>query len=189
MGDGLIIGDLRMMTGKKSRWKERFVEELKRLGVSVAYIGVVLSVLSLHRGIILSQHNIAFSFWEGQAFAWVNALILGKFVLIAEVLHAGERMEDQPLLYSIMFKSAVFGAILMACHILEEWLVVVWHGGPTAGLPTLTETLSLGVIVFVALIPLFTAREFGRVVGKDELASLLFRRRANTVTLPSKSAL
>jgi hypothetical protein len=173
---------------EKRNWKERLVEELKGFAVSVIYIWFFLSVLSLHRGIILSEHNIGHSFWGELALALVNALILGKFVVIAKALHAGERLEDHPLLYSILFKSAVFAAILMACHILEEWLVRIWHGGSAAGLPTLNETLPLGVVAFVALIPFFTAKELVRVVGKDELKSLLLRRRTNTLTLPSKSA-
>jgi len=170
-----------MVSGEKRGWKARFVKELKGFGVSVIYLGVLLSVFSLHRGIILSEHNIENNFWRGLVFALVNALILGKFMLIGEVLHPGGLLEDHPLLYSILFKSAFFGAILIGCHMLEEWLVKIWHGRSAAGSPTLSDTLSLGVIVFVALIPFFTAREFVRVVGRDEVRSLLLQRRRNTV--------
>jgi hypothetical protein len=176
---------MEMSNREKRGWKKRLVEELKSFGVSAIYIWLLLSVFSLHRSIILSEHNISYNLWEGLAFALVNSLILGKFVLIAEALHAGERLEHKPLVYSILFKSAVFAAILLACHVLEDWLVRMWHGRSRAeGGMSLDEILSLVVIVFVALVPFFTAREYVRVVGKEETKAVFLRSRTNPVKLP-----
>ena len=175
---------MEMPNQERSGWKKRFAEEMKAFGTSVVYLWLLLSVFALHRSIILSEHGIPYGLWEGLILALVNSLILGKFVLIAEALHAGEQLENKPLLYSILFKSAVFAAILMLCHLVEEWLIRMRHGGvATEGGTTLAETLSLSVIVFVALIPFFSAREFVRVVGKDEMKSLLLRRRTKPVKL------
>jgi len=175
---------MKMPEQEKRGWKKRFAEEMTAFGTSVVYLWLLLSVFALHRSIILSEHGIPYGLWEGLIFALVNSLILGKFVLIAEALDAGERLQDKPLLYSILFKSAVFASILMVCHLVEEWLIRMRHGGvaPEGG-TTLAETLSLCVIVFVALIPFFTAREYARVVGKEEMKSLFLRRRTNSVKL------
>jgi hypothetical protein len=179
-----------MSTGEKRSWKERLLEELRKLSITVIYIWVLLSLFVLHRAVILADYHIKYSIKFG--FALVNALILAKFVLIAEAVHAGERAASKPLWYSILFKSAVFSVILMACHILEEVLVQMWHGNSLAQClseisgATLNEIFSLGIIMFVVLIPFFATKEIIRALGEDEFNSLIFSRRTNTGTLPSK---
>jgi hypothetical protein len=176
---------------QKRTWKERLLEELKKLSITVVYIWLLLSLFALHRAVILAQHHIGDSVKFG--FALINALILAKFVLIAEAFHAGERASSKPLWYSILFKSAVFSVILMACHIVEEVLVQMWHGKPiTHSLSeisgaTLKEICSLGVIMFVVLIPFFATKEMIRVSGKDKFKSLMLGSRINAGTLQPKA--
>ena len=162
---------------EKHNWKARIAEEFEKLLVIVAYLWVLLVVLQLHRGLILMSYGISYSYSQGMIFALVNSLVLGKFMLIAETLHAGERWQSKTLLYSTLFRSAVFAVILVACHVLEEGLVAVWRGrsfwgGPEMGL---SEIFSLGLIGFVVLIPFSAFRELQRVVGKTELKSLFLQ--------------
>jgi hypothetical protein len=104
-----------------------------------------------------------------------------KVVLTAEFFQIAENLKHRPLIYPIVFKSAVFCAILMCFHVIEETLVGVWHGKtvaesfPDIGGGGWRGTLVVGSIVFVVLIPFFAYRELGRVLGKDELYSLIFK--------------
>lgn len=166
-----------MSTVEKHDWKTKLVEELGKLFVIVAYLWVLFVVLQLHRGIILISYGISYSYSQGMIFALVNALVLGKFMLIAEALHAGERWRTKTVLYSTLFRSAVFAAILMACHVLEEGIVGAWHGRSFWGSPgmSLIEIFSSGLIAFVVLIPFSAFRELQRVVGKAELKALFFQ--------------
>ena len=162
---------------EKHHWKAKIVEELEKLLAIVAYLWVLLVVLQLHRGLILMSHGISYSYLQGMIFALVNALVLGKFMLIAEALHAGERWQSKTLLYSTLFRSAVFAVILVACHVLEEGLVAVWRGRSFWGSPemSLSVIFSLGLIGFVVLIPFSAFRELQRVIGKMELKSLFLQ--------------
>ena len=84
-------------------------------------------------------------------------------------------------MYAILFKSAVFSALLSCCDILEEVLVGVFHQKTIAGsLPELggggVKGVSLvGLMVFIVLIPLFSLTEVARVIGEDELISIIFK--------------
>jgi hypothetical protein len=78
---------------------------------------------------------------------------------------------------------------LISFHILEEVLVGVIRGKtiaqsfPAIGGGSLQGILSVGTIVFVALIPFFAFREIGRVIGQHELRSLLLSRGTRVYTL------
>jgi hypothetical protein len=168
-----------MLNPEKRSWKARLVEEFENLLAIVAYLFVLLAVFQLHRAMILVSRGINYSYSQGLIFSLVNALVLGKFILIAEALHAGQRWQNRALLYSALFRSAVMAALLVACHLLEEGLVAVAHGKSFFESPdmNLIEILSLGLMVFVVLIPFSAFRELQRVLGKAELKSLFLQRK------------
>ena len=118
-------------------------------------------------------------------FALINALILGKVILIAEAFHTGERFKDKPLVYAILFKSAVFSVLLLCFDILEEVLVGVFHhktitqSMPTLGGGGVEGLLLVGLMVFIVLIPFFSFTEVAHVIGEDELLSMIFKRRTS----------
>jgi|SRR5215813_2538161 len=115
---------------KRSR-KERVLEKAKQLIVIVSYLWVFLSVLQLHRAFILAEHKIQYSNAEGLVFALINAWVLGKFVLIGESLFAGARWHSQPLLYLILYKSAVCGTILIVCNLNYAQIPAASEVGPS----------------------------------------------------------
>jgi hypothetical protein len=176
---------------QKRSWKERLLEELRNLSFTVIYLWVLLSVFVLHRAMILADYHISQP--EKFGFAFINALILAKFILIAEAFHAGERSHNKPLLTAILFKSALFSMILVVCHIVEELLVRMWHGKsigqslPEISGATLREIFSLGIIMFVVLIPFFATKEIIRVLGKDEFKALILSPRKNPSAVQSKA--
>lgn len=167
---------------EKRSWRVKLVEEFQNLLVIVAYIWVLLAVFQLHKGMVLAANGISYSYSAGMVFALVNAVVLGKFMLFAEALHAGEGWRSKPLLHSTLFAAAVFAMILVVCHVLEEVLVAAWHGDSVSTIPDakLVEILSLGLMAFVALIPFFAFRELQRVIGKNELKSLLLQRKLHS---------
>src|ERR1700761_6247408 len=103
-----------MMHEEKSGWKKRVVDELKKLSITVLYIWVLLSVFTLYREMILANYNIDYSVKFG--FAFINALILAKFMWLGEVLHVGKKAARKALLYSTLWNSALFAMVLMVFH-------------------------------------------------------------------------
>jgi hypothetical protein len=115
-------------------------------------------------------------------FAVINAWVLAKFVLIGEGLGIGKSWHSKPLLYSILFKAAVFGAILKLCQVIEAVLSRMWRsrsfgaGLPDLSLASIMDGLTLTLLVCIALVPFFAARDLSRVLGKNELQAVLLRR-------------
>jgi len=163
---------------KPSR-KTRILEELRNLSITVVYLWILLSAAALHRQIILADYNIHFP--EKFGFALINALILAKFMWLGEILHAGKRAVGKALLVATLWNSAVFGAILLVCHVVEEGLLRWWHGEVTGrSFSQVTgirpaEAAGLALLMFVVLIPFFFTKGLLQILGKDEVKRLLLR--------------
>lgn len=169
-----------MMHEEKPAWKKRAVDELRKFSITVMYIWVLLCVLTLHCQIILANYHINYSAKFG--FAFINAVILAKFMWLGEILHAGKKAAGKVLLHSMLWNSAIFAVILMVCHLLEEALVKVWHGQSFAA--SFSETVSdprnifaTMLLMFVVLIPFFFAKGLIEILGKDEIKRLLLKAR------------
>jgi len=94
------------------------------------YLWVVFGLFAVHESIVLSQHQINYQF---HGFAFINALIFAKVMLAAEDLRLGHRLNDQPLIYTILFKSFLFALVLIAFHVVEHVLIGVWNGSRSPG--------------------------------------------------------
>jgi hypothetical protein len=173
----------------KPSLKEKAVFQLKEFLGMFLYLWVLFALFGLHQSIILAQEHINY---QAQSFAIINALILAKVMLIGEDLHLGSGLRDKPLAHSILYKSLVFSVFLIGFHIVEEVVVGLIRGRsiaesfPAIGGGSLQGILSVGAIVFIALIPFFAFREIGRVIGKSELWSLLLTRENRVYTLLSR---
>jgi len=175
----------------KQQMKERAVGEAKKFVVIVGYVWILFSLFEVHKWMVLRQYNPTHELSFKIGFALINALVLGKVIFTAEALHVAEHFKYRPLIQPILYKSAAFSIILVCFQIIEEVLVGLFHGGTIAqSLPKLggggLEGIFLwGIFCFVLLIPFFAFREFGRVIGENELYTLLLRRGARAGTVQS----
>jgi hypothetical protein len=165
----------------KHNVKARIIHEVKRFLLIAAYFWVLLTLFVLQERIILSRENIAQNFTPF-GFAIVNALILGKVVLIAQDLHFARHLDDRPLIFPTLYKSGAFGVLCVCFYVAEETLVGLWHGkGFIESLPPIAqngEGAVFGTITLsVEFIPLFALQELSRVIGGDQLRALFFKRR------------
>lgn len=158
------------------RLKTGAIDETRELFGIFIYLWVLLSLFSLHKALVLNEESLIYH----QGFAIINALALAKVILVAELFHIGDKLKNRPLIYPIMFKSAVFAVILLCFHMIEETLIGVLHGKtlsqsiPNIGGGKLQGILMVGIIMFVVLMPFFAFRELGRAIGTEQLRSLLF---------------
>ena len=169
-----------MMHAGKAGWKKRAFDELRKLSITVIYIWVLLSVFALHREIILRSYHIDYSAKVG--FAFINAVILAKFMWLGEILHAGKKAAGKALLHSTLWNAALFAVILMIFRLLEEALVKVWHGSSIAAsfseaVRDPRDIFASLLLVFVVLIPFFFAKGLIEILGKDEIKRLLLKSR------------
>jgi GYF domain 2 len=156
--------------------RTRFGEELRKFLVFFAYLWLVFFVMYLHEWSVLASNQISFTFY---GLAVVNALILAKIMLIAEAFGFATRLDDRPLIYPIMFKAVAFTVLLMLAYLAEEIAVGLFHGKsvaesiPAIGGGGVVGPLSIGIIMFIALLPFFAFREIARAVGPAEFRALM----------------
>ncbi len=142
----------------------------------------------LNESIIMGKEHINFA---SHGFALINAVVLGKVLLVAEDMNFADRFKDSPLVFPVVYKALAFSILFVVFHIAESMLVGVFHGRgavesfPAIGGGTLEGFLCVIAIIFVSLVPFFAFREIGRVIGEDRLWALLFKRGAVALELRS----
>ena len=162
---------------RKPGLKQRVFDEVVKFLAIAFYLWVVFGVFALHEWVVSAKDHIDYHFY---GFAFMNALILGKVMLVAEDLHFADWFKDRPLIYPILCKAVAFSILFLVFDVVEEVLVGVFKGMtiaqsiPSIGGGTLSGVFFVGIILAVALIPFFAFREIGRVIGERELHSLMF---------------
>ena len=141
----------------------------------VVYLFLMLGILALHEAVVSAKHGIEYRFY---GFAILNALILGKVILVADDLHFAEWFRERAPIYSILVKSVAFTLLLLIFVIIEEEVVGMFKGKtfgesfPHVGDVSPRSFLYMIIIFIIGLLPYFSYKEIGRVFGERELRSL-----------------
>ena len=160
--------------------RQVIIEETKKFLVVAFYLWVIFALLVEYKSVILAEENVSI---ETRGLALINALALGKVIVLADAFHLGEMAADVPLLYPTLLKSALFSILLAFFKILEVGIVGLFHNRPFAqsiteiGGGTLKGIICVTLIMFVVLIPFFAYAEVRRVLGQDRLRHLFLHRR------------
>lgn len=174
---------MRISDQQKQKVKQKAISEVKKFAAIVLYLWVLLSVLEMHRFAVLREVHQTSAYGYRFGLAAINAFVLGKVILIAQDLHVGGRLGEKRIAALALFKSAVFAVLLVCFDVLEEVIVGVIHGKsiaasvPQIGGGGLEGKVIVGIIGFVVLIPFFLFTEMQRVMGRDELYALIFRKK------------
>jgi hypothetical protein len=111
----------------------------------------------------------------------VASLILGKAVLIADMLPPINRYPNKPLAYNIIWKTVIYLFMASIIHYIER-LIDFWrHAGSfiAGNEKLLTEMVwphywAVEIILFLLILMYCTMRELGRVMGKKKILRLFF---------------
>jgi hypothetical protein len=111
----------------------------------------------------------------------IASLILGKAVLIADMLPPINRYPDKPLAYNIAWKTMIYLLMASIIHYLERLIDFSRQaGGLMAGNEKLIAEIvwphyfAVEIILLILILVYCTARELGRVIGKDKMLRLFF---------------
>lgn len=160
--------------------KQKALHELREFIWISFYLFVFFWTFLVYRSIIL--HGQEFDI-TAHGIALINALVLGKFMLLAKAFRPARKADNAPLIYPTLLKSAVFAIFLALCKILEDVIVGHFHGKSFGdSIAHLSgggwrALLIFTVILFVVLIPLTAFGELERVVGEERLHGLFLRPR------------
>jgi hypothetical protein len=111
----------------------------------------------------------------------VAALILGKAVLLADMVPMVNRFPNKPLIYNVAWKTLIYWLMATLIHYVER-LVDFWRqtGGFVAGNRKLLAEIiwphfwAIQIILFVLIAMYCTMHELVRVMGREKVMRIFF---------------
>jgi hypothetical protein len=111
----------------------------------------------------------------------IASLILGKAVLIADMLPPINHYPDKPLVYNIVWKTVIYLLMASVIHYLERLIDFSRQaGGIAAGNEKMLAEMvwphfwAVQIILFLLILMYCTVRELARVIGKEKMLRLFF---------------
>ena len=161
-------------------WKEKVRHEFIEYWINVVYLVLVFAAFTEYRRLILATHDITYT---NYGVAVIEALVLGKVIMIGSAFRLGRGLEAKPLIYPTIYKTVVFTVFVGVFKIIEHAIIVLWNGGAVTEVVVelsekwFLEVFANSLVVFVAFIPFFAVKEIGRVLGKEKVRTLFFQKR------------
>ena len=165
-------------------------EELEAMLPPTIFFFVALHLVALIRSLMLKGTGIPLS---SSLQVTVAALLLGKAVLIADMLPFINRYPDKPLAYNVAWKTVIYTLVALLIHYLEH-LVDFWRqtGSLVAGNRKLFAEIvwphfwAIQLILVVLILMYCTMHELVRVIGRDKVIEMFFgvRPKARAHTSP-----
>jgi hypothetical protein len=153
-------------------------EEVAKLLPPTIFFLVALHLVAILRSLMLAGTGISL---VGSAQTTLGALILGKAVLIADMLPMINRYPDKPLVFNIGWKTAIYTAIAIVIHYLERLFDFSKQaGGLVPGNHKLLAEMvwshfwALQIFLFTLILMYCTAREVIRAVGAHAVRKMFF---------------
>ena len=153
-------------------------EEFFKLLPPTIFFFVALHIVAFVHVLMLERTGISPSSSVSIAIA---ALLLGKAVLIADMLPIINRFPNKPLIYNVVWKTVIYWLISVAIHYVER-LIEFWRqtGSFAAGNQKLfTEIIwphfwAIQIILFVLIAMYCMMHELVRVMGREKVMRIFF---------------
>ena len=161
-----------------SQLPTKIKEEFEELLPPTLFFFVALHLVALVRVLMLKGTGIALG---TSATVTVAALILGKAVLIADMLPFINRYPDKPLAYNVAWKTTIYFLMAMFVHYLER-LVEFWReaGSLIAGNQKLLAEIvwphfwAIQIMLLILISMYCTIRELVRLIGAERVRRIFF---------------
>ena len=157
-----------------SKLKEEFFKILP----PTIYFFVALHLVMFIRVLMLEGTGV--SPYSSASIA-LTALVLGKAVLLADMLPLINRFPNKPLIYNIAWKTVIYLLISAVLHYLER-LIDFWRqtGSFVAGNEKLLWVIvwphffAIQILLFVLIAMYCTVHELVRVIGREKAMQIFF---------------
>jgi hypothetical protein len=161
-----------------SKAAEKIKEEFLALLPPTIYFFVVLHIIALIRTLMTRGTGITLDTTTSVAIA---ALILGKSVLIADMLPIINRFPEKPLIWNVAWKTVIYFAMATFIHYLER-LYDFWKEAP--GFAAANEKLlaaiiwphfwAVQILLATLILTYCVMSELVRVLGADRMKAMFF---------------
>ena len=159
---------------------EKVKEEVVALLPPTIFFFVTLHLVAVIRVLMLKGTGIPVS---TPLQVTIAALVLGKAVLIADMLPFINRYPNKPLIYNVAWKTVIYLLVSMFVHYLER-LIDFWKeaGGFVAGNQKLLSEMvwphfwAIQILLLVLITFYCTIHELVRVIGRDKVFEMFLGR-------------
>lgn len=164
----------------KPTLRARVAREMRHYVVLFLYLWALFGLFVLNESVVERSHGDTFVL---QGFAVINALVLAKVMLLAEMLDLTGWLRRRPLVWTILFEAGLCTFLFMVVHVLERAITGAIHGEHiSAGMSSfggggLEGVAVVAAIIFVSLLPFFTFKHVARAVGPERMRAILLARR------------
>jgi hypothetical protein len=153
-------------------------EEFLALLPPTIYFFVALHVIALMRLLMVKATGIT---PLTTASVLVASLVLGKSVLLADMLPAINRFPDKPLIYNVAWKTLIYTVVALIIHYLEHLYDYAREaGGIVAGNEKMLATIiwphfwAVQILLVVLIILYCVMHEMVRAIGKERFVRMFF---------------
>ena len=161
-----------------SKLGERIKDEVLEVLPPTIFFFIAFHILALFRALILRQYGVQMSTVAG---ATVAALLVGKVVLLADMLPFVNRFPEKPLIYNVAWKTAIYVVAALLVHYLEHLVPLWWRARDLAAAnrQLLDEIVwphfwAIQLWLLVLLFVYCAVRELVRVIGPHEVKRMFF---------------
>lgn len=161
-----------------SKVSEKLKEEFLAMIPPTLFFFVALHIVALVRALMIKGTGIS---PVSSASIAVGALVLGKAVLLADMLPAINLYPEKPLIYNVAWKTLIYTLVAGVIHYLEHLYDYARQaGGIVAGNEKLLAAIvwphywAIQIILLVLIVMYCTMRELVRVIGVDKIRRIFF---------------
>ena len=156
----------------------RLKHEFIGLIPTVAFFFIVFQLLALTRALILKSYDVEISTFLS---ATIGALVVGKVVLVADLLPFMNRFPNKPLIYNIVWKTFMYMVAALIVRYLEHFIPLVFEykNLAVASNHFFDEIVwphfwLVQLWLLVCFLMYCTVRELARILGQEKIRSMFF---------------
>ena len=160
---------------------EKLKEEFLALSPPTIFFFIALHIVGLVRALMTRGSGLPL--FSSLQIA-IAALIMGKAILLADLLPAINRFPAKPLIYNIVWKTVIYFVVASVIHYLERlYDFAKAAGGIVAGNEKLLSEIvwphfwGIQILLLVIILNYCVIRELGRALGEDRVFRMFFRQR------------
>ena len=161
-----------------SKFTSRIKEEIEAMIPPTLFFFVMLHIVAIIRSLMLRGTGITLT---SSLSVTLAAVVLGKAVLLADMLPIVNRYPDKPLIYNVAWKTVIYVVVSLLIHYAEH-LFDYWRetGSLAAGNRELLAKIvwphffAIQLLIVVMIFSYCVLRELVRVIGRQKVIEMFF---------------
>ena len=152
--------------------------EIREVIPPTIFFLIAFHIVVIDRRLMLRQYGLPLASMAG---ATIGALLVAKVVLITDKFRFVNRFPQKPLMYNVVWKTAIYVVASLVVHYLEHLVPTWWHTGSlgVANRRLIEELVwphffAIQLWLVVLLFVYCALRELVRAIGPEKVIELFF---------------